>query len=111
MRGLNGTGVQSAAETYTGEMGQPRLCQIRLESRAQQRFRVFIAWAPKQHSTYGYAWLEAVSVGGLVDPSSLHTGTAATPKGAQIHVGDARVPPSEPCRIRIDGAILPVEAR
>src|SRR5690348_18027524 len=78
VRGFDGTGVELASEVYTGEMGQPRICRIRLESAKEKRFRVFIMWAPKKGSPYGYGWLEAVSVDGLAAPASLHTGTAGT---------------------------------
>jgi hypothetical protein len=107
VRGFAGTGVAMASEVYTGEMGQPNVCRIRLESRSQKRFRVFVMWAPKKDSAYGYAWLEAVSVDGVAAASSLHTGTARTKREATAQLGDALDRPSEPCGIRIDGAILP----
>jgi len=107
VRGFSGTGVAMASEVYTGEMGQPTICRIRLESRGQKRFRVFVMWSPKKGSAYGYAWLEAVSVDGVAASSSLHTGTARTEGEARAQLGDALDRPSEACGIRIDGAIVP----
>jgi hypothetical protein len=111
MRVFSATGVQQAAETYTGEMGQPTTCRIRLESRQQHRFRLYIQWTPKQGSAYGFTWLEAVSSNGLAQQSSLHSGTTETEKEASAHVGDALTSPSEPCHIGIDGSISPDEAK
>jgi hypothetical protein len=111
MRAFAATGVQQASEVYTDEIGQPTTCRIRIESRPKQRFRLYIQWTPKKHSAYGFAWLEAVTTNGLIDPSTLHTGTVATKKEASAHVGDALTPPSEPCHIGIDGSIVPDEAR
>ena len=48
-----------------------------------------------------------VSVDGLAASSSLHTGTARTEGEARAQLGDALDRPSEPCGIRIDGAIVP----
>jgi hypothetical protein len=109
VRAFDGTGVAMASEVYTGEMGQPSICQIRLESRSVKRFRVFIMWTPKKGSSYGYAWLEAVSANGLSSPTSLHTGTARNESEARAQLGDALERPSEACGIRIDGAIVPAE--
>lgn len=111
MRVFIGTGVQQAAEVYTGEIGQPTTCRIRIESRDQQRYRLYIQWTPKKHSAYGYPWLEAVSTSGLIVPASLHSATEANQSAANAHVGDALTLPSEPCHVGIDGTIVPDEAK
>ncbi|MDX6400289.1 MAG: hypothetical protein QOD54_1986 [Sphingomonadales bacterium] len=111
MRVFSATGVQQAAETYTGEIGQPTTCRIRLESRQQQRFRLYIQWTPKKGSAYGFTWLEAVSSRGFAQASSLHSGTTGTEKAASAHIGDALTPPTEPCHIGIDGSIVPDKAK